>query len=180
MQPPSRPVEVPRFIIVMGVSGAGKTTVGQALSVALGWDFYDADHFHPPENVAKMTAGIPLNDNDRHPWLVALHDLIAGCLAKNHPGVLACSALKKRYRQTLYGHLPQVQLVYLRGDFTTILARMDRRSDHYMKPEMLRSQFADLEEPEDALVIDIRQDVPAIVQAILQAYGFTCSGNESS
>ena len=85
----------------MGVSGSGKTTVGLALAGRLGWDFYDADAFHPPENIAKMAAGIALDDGDRAPWLGTLHDLIASCLAHHTPGVLACSALKQRYRQTL-------------------------------------------------------------------------------
>jgi gluconokinase len=138
MQPTPQPVKPPRFFIVMGVSGAGKTTVGQALAAALGWDFYDADHFHPPENIARMSGGIPLSDIDRHPWLVALHDLISACLAEDRPGVLACSALKKRYRQALYAGFKQVQLVYLRGDYGTILERISERIDHYMRPEMLR------------------------------------------
>src|SRR5512142_511113 len=104
-----------RFIIVMGVSGSGKTSVGKALAEALGWNFYDADDFHPPENVAKMANGIPLNDSDRAPWLASLHDLIVSSLKADHPGVLACSALKERYRQQLLNSNPQVKFVYLKG-----------------------------------------------------------------
>ncbi len=157
-----------RFIIVMGVSGSGKTSVGEALAQELGWDFYDADDFHPPENVAKMANGIPLNDSDRAPWLASLHDLIDSSLKADHPGVLACSALKERYRQQLMDSNSQVQLVYLRGTYDLIWSRMSRRRDHYMKPHMLQSQFDTLEEPANALTVDISEPVNKIVQQILE------------
>ena len=151
----------------MGVSGSGKTTVGQAIASALGWDFYDADDFHPPENISKMENGIPLTDTDRAPWLAALHDLIESCLTRNRPGVLACSALKERYRQKLLEGNEGVRLIYLKGGYEQIWSRMAARKDHYMKPEMLKSQFDALEEPADALVIDISLSIDEIVQEIL-------------
>lgn len=156
-----------RFIIVMGVAGCGKTTVGKALAEHLGWDFYDADDFHPPENVARMASGIPLDDSDRAPWLTALHDLISGCLKQNRPGILACSALKERYRQRLLEGNDHVQLVYLKGSYELIWSRMAKRTDHYMKPQMLQSQFDALEEPSNALVVDISMSIDDLVQAIL-------------
>lgn len=157
-----------KFFIVMGVSGCGKTTVGTALANRLGWNFYDADDFHPPENVAKMSAGIPLNDDDRYPWLVALHDLIANSLVNEKSGVLACSALKENYREVLLKDNDNVQIVYLKGSFDLILSRMQARSGHYMKPEMLQSQFDALEEPVDALTISISCSIDEIVNHILK------------
>ncbi len=160
-----------RFIIVMGVSGCGKSTVGMHLAGALSWDFYDADDFHSPASVNKMASGIPLDDDDRLPWLQALHDLIARCLKERRPGVLACSALKQRYRDQLLAGNANTRLVYLRGDYETILRRMRQRKMHYMKPEMLRSQFDELEEPEDVLVVDACMGVEAITWTVLQAFG---------
>src|SRR5687767_10998711 len=146
-----------RFLIVMGVSGSGKTTVGEALASKLRWDFYDADDFHPPENITKMEQGIPLNDSDRAPWLASLHDLIESCLTRNRPGILACSALKERYRQALLEGNDAVQLIYLKGSYKLLWSRMSARTDHYMKPEMLQSQFDVLEEPTNALTVDVSQ-----------------------
>jgi len=158
-----------RFFIVMGVSGCGKTSVGEALAKKLGWDFYDADDFHPSENVAKMASGIPLNDADRAPWLATLHDLISSSLTQNHSGVLACSALKERYRQQLLDGNEGVQIVYLKGSYDLIWSRMEKRKNHYMKPHMLQSQFDALEEPTDALTVDISVSVDEIVQEILSS-----------
>jgi len=155
------------FLIVMGVSGCGKSSVAQALAARLGWDFYDADDFHPPENIAKMAAGIPLDDADRAPWLASLHAMIASCRQQDRPGVLACSALKERYRQTLCAGNQGVQIVYLKGSYELILARMAARSGHYMRPQMLQSQFAALEEPVDALTVDITLSVDEIVEKVL-------------
>lgn len=157
-----------RFFIIMGVSGCGKSAVGSALASKLGWDFYDADDFHPPANIAKMKAGIPLDDADRAPWLAALHGLIASCLKANRPGVLACSALKERYRRQLLAGNPNVQIVYLKGSYDLIWSRMAARAGHYMKPAMLQSQFDALEEPQDALVMGIAQPVDEIVGSILE------------
>jgi gluconokinase len=159
----------PCFLIVMGVSGSGKTAVGKALAAELGWEFYDADDFHPPENIAKMERGIPLNDDDRSPWLAVLHDLIASCLKASLPGVLACSALKESYRQMLLAGNPAVQIVYLKGSYDLILSRMSIRSGHYMKPALLQSQFAALEEPQNALTVDITLPVDKIVEKILSS-----------
>jgi gluconokinase len=156
----------PRFILVMGVSGCGKTSVGKALADKLGWAFYDADDFHPPENVAKMANGIPIDDADRAPWLAALHDLVSDSLRDERPGVLACSALKERYRQQLLGGNEGVLIVHLQGNFDLIWSRMEKRTDHYMKPHMLKSQFETLEEPAGALTMNIAMPVADIVQEI--------------
>lgn len=156
-----------RFFIVMGVSGSGKTSVGKSLAEHLGWDFYDADDFHLPENVAKMANGIPLNDADRASWLAALHELISSSLKENRPGVLACSALKERYRQQLLEENDSVRLIYLKGSYDLIRSRMSTREDHYMKPHMLQSQFDALEEPTNALTIDISMSVDDILQEII-------------
>jgi len=158
-----------RFFILMGVSGCGKSSVGEALAKELGWDFYDADDFHPPENVAKMASGTPLNDSDRAPWLATLHDLISSSLKADQPGVLACSALKERYRQQLLDGNQDAQIVYLKGSYDLIWSRMEKRKDHYMKPHMLQSQFDALEEPTDALTVDISVSVDEIVQEILSS-----------
>lgn len=158
----------PHFYIVMGVSGSGKTSVGKLLAGHLGWDFYDADDFHPAENLAKMANGIPLNDSDRHPWLRSLHDLISVNLQKNQPCVLACSALKESYRHQLLQGNSNVQLVYLKGSYDLIWSRMSARSNHYMKPRMLQSQFEVLEEPADALTIDITPSPEEIVREVLK------------
>lgn len=158
-----------RFFIIMGVSGSGKTSVGKTLAEHLGWMFYDADDFHPPANVAKMASGIPLDDSDRAPWLAALHDLISSSLKADRPGVLACSALKERYRQQLADGNEGVQIVYLKGSYDLIWSRMQQRTDHYMKPHMLQSQFATLEEPTNAIAIDIALPVDEIVVRILKS-----------
>lgn len=156
-----------RFWIVMGVSGSGKTSVGKSLADRLEWDFYDADDFHPPANVAKMANGIPLDDSDRVPWLAALHDLISSSLQADRPGVLACSALKERYRQQLTEDRDGVQVIYLKGSYDLIWSRMEKRTDHYMKPHMLRSQFEALEEPTASLTVDIAKPLDEIVQEII-------------
>ena len=157
-----------RFVVVMGVAGSGKTTVGRSLARHLGWDFYDADSFHPAENISKMANGIPLQDADRAPWLASLHALISTSVKDNQPAVLACSALKKSYRQKLLKGNEDVLVVYLKGSYDLIWSRISARQDHYMKPQMLQSQFEALEEPADALTIDISRSVDEIVQAIIK------------
>lgn len=157
-----------RFVIVMGVAGSGKTTVGEALAQHLGWNFYDADAFHPAENIAKMANGTPLDDADRAPWLAALHALISTSLRENRPAVLACSALKASYRQQLLTGDEEMQLVYLKGSYDLIWSRISRRKDHYMKPQMLQSQFESLEEPADALTFDVSLPVDEIVERIIK------------
>ena len=158
----------PRFFIVMGVSGTGKTSVGKSLAEHLGWDFYDADDFHPPTNISKMANGIPLDDSDRAPWLASLNELISSSLKADHPGVLACSALKERYRQQLMNGNEGVGLVYLKSSYDLIWSRMIVRKDHFMKPQMLQSQFDTLEEPANALTIDISGSVDEITREILK------------
>ena len=161
-------------IILMGVSGCGKTTVGKSFSKDTGWLFYDGDDFHPPENVAKMAAGLPLDDRDRLPWLKNLHQLIQDHLSNNLSVILACSALKKSYRDILQGDEGYpVKFVYLRGSFDLIYQRMTAREDHYMKPEMLRSQFAALEEPERALIVDAAEPVGEIITQIKNSLKFS-------
>lgn len=160
-------------ILVMGVSGSGKTTVGTMLAADLGWPYYDADDFHPPANVAKMARGEPLTDADRAPWLDALRRLIEAWLATGESAILGCSALKDTYRDRLLDDHPAVHVVYLKGDFATIQKRMSYRQGHFMKAAMLESQFAALEEPEGALVVDIRQTPEEIVAAIKRGLGMT-------
>jgi len=163
----------PRIIIVMGVSGSGKTEVGRALAATLGAGFYDADGFHPPENVAKMSAGTPLTDADRQPWFDRLdHDVIRPC-APGETRVLACSALKRAYRDRLRAARPgSVSFIHLVGDFDTIHDRMTARQGHFMRADMLRSQFATLEDPtltgeSDVLAVSIAPPVPEIVRQVI-------------
>jgi gluconokinase len=156
------------ILILMGVSGCGKTTVGKLLAARLGWAFYDGDDFHPRANKDKMARGVPLDDDDRAGWLAALADLIREELHKGKSAVLACSALKERYRQELCVDPDQVRLVYLKGSYQQILRRMASRSDHYMKPGMLQSQFEALEEPREALTVGIDATPQAIVAQVLQ------------
>jgi gluconokinase len=161
----------PTVIILMGVSGAGKTTIGRQLAEALGWEFLDGDAFHPPANVARMSRGEPLTDADRAPWLERLHELIAQRLDTEEPVVLAASALKRDYRRRLHAGHPRVAFVFLRGDHDLIQRRLNRRRDHYMPSALLQSQFAALEPPEDALTVDITQTPAAIVREIRAALG---------
>lgn len=161
------------FVVVMGVSGSGKNTVGELLAERLGCPFYDGDNFHPPANIAKMSAGIPLDDDDRRGWLEALADLIQRGLALDECGVLACSALKQKYRDVLQVDPQRVHFVYLKGTFDLIWARMAARRDHYMKAPMLRSQFAALEEPAHALTYDITPTPEQIADAILTDLGLS-------
>jgi len=151
----------------MGAAGSGKTTIGRQLAAGLGWNFADADEFHPPANVAKMSAFIPLDDTDRAPWLAAIRAYIERQLAEGRNAVVTCSALKERYRAVLLGVPGQVRLVYLKGTAEVLRSRISRREGHFMKPAMLDSQLAALEEPADALVIDIAQPPEQII-AILR------------
>ncbi len=155
----------------MGVSGSGKTTIGQALAERLGWPFYDGDDFHPPANIDKMARGIPLDDADRLPWLRAIHNFIVVCLRRNQSVIMACSALKQSYRERLSKNRPDIIFVYLRGDDELILRRMRARQDHFMKEELLKSQFEALEVPEAAIVVDIEAGVNRIVDRLLEKLG---------
>lgn len=149
----------------MGVSGSGKTTIGKELASELGWAFYDADDFHPAENVAKMSLGIPLDDSDREPWLKTLREIVVAGLNRKEGGVLACSALKASYRDQLLID-DRVSLIYLRGDPALIEERLRNRSGHFMKPGMLDSQLAALEEPECGFRVDIVLPTGEIVRKI--------------
>jgi carbohydrate kinase (thermoresistant glucokinase family) len=151
--------------VLMGVCGCGKTSVGRALSERIGWPFHDADDFHPAANVAKMAAGKPLNDDDRRPWLDRLSAEMAAINARGGDAVLACSALKQSYRDQLV-QAGDVRFVYLRGDEATIAPRLAARDGHYMPASLLASQFAALEEPRDATVVDIRASIAEQVATI--------------
>src|SRR5579885_1223536 len=157
-------------IILMGLAGSVKTTVWRELARELGWKFYDADDFHPRSNVEKMSRGVPLDDRDRAPWLKRLRELIESCLARDEDAVLACSALKKSYRRTLLVD-DSVKLVYLKGDRGLLLKRLGGRHGHFMKPEMLDSQLATLEEPRHALTVDINQTPAEIAAKIRERFG---------
>jgi gluconokinase len=140
-------------ILVMGVTGAGKTTVGTLLAQQLDWQFLDADDFHPPENIEKMKHGIPLTDADREPWLAAIHKALLDYAAKNQNVVLACSALKQKYREKLAAGL-DLRICYLKGSFEEISSHIEHRTGHFAGEAILAGQFADLEEPDDALVLN--------------------------
>jgi carbohydrate kinase (thermoresistant glucokinase family) len=158
------------IIVVMGVSGSGKTTIGRLLARELGWPFEEGDELHPPANVAKMKAGIPLDDNDRRPWLEAVADWIDRQRRAGAHGVITSSALKKAYRDRIVGSRPDVGLVYLRGGRDLIASRLARRHGHFMPPSLLDSQFATLEEPgpeEHAVIIDVEDAPEATVEEIL-------------
>jgi gluconokinase len=159
----------PAVLLVMGVSGAGKTVLGRALAAALGWDFADADDYHSPANVAKMRAGTPLTDDDRAPWLAALREEIGRRLASGRPLVLACSALKQTYRDMLQSDPVRVRLVFLDGPRELIAARLAARAGHYMPPALLDSQLAALEAPADAIRISIMDTTGEQVAAVRAA-----------
>lgn len=159
----------------MGVSGSGKTTIGQLLAESLGWEFHDADAFHSPENIAKMRRGIPLNDADRMPWLQDMQRAIAYGTARsaialwissNQNVVFACSALKASYRQFLLLDRECIQLVYLQGSFALIQQRLQARQNHFMTQKLLKSQFDALEEPDNALCVDVSQSPEVIVETL--------------
>lgn len=145
----------PRVVVLMGVCGVGKTTVGRALAEAIGGAFEEGDAFHPPANVAKMASGRPLDDADRAPWLAAMAAGIGAWLDRDRPTVLACSALKQAYRDVLGGGRAGVAFVHLTGDPALIARRMAARTDHYMPPTLLPSQLAILEPPADAVTVTI-------------------------
>jgi gluconokinase len=155
----------------MGVSGSGKSTIGAQLAERLGWRFFDADDFHPPANIAKMQAGIPLTDADRAPWLERLAILLREEIAAGRPPVLACSALRQRYRDVLLANAPGVALVYLRGDEVLIQSRLAARSGHFMPAALLRSQFDALEEPvgPGVLTLDLTLTPEQILDCIVKS-----------
>jgi len=157
------------IIILMGVSGSGKTTIGSLLAQDLGWPFYDGDDFHPQANIDKMRQGVPLIDADRDSWLTALRHHIDILLDNRQSAVLACSALKQAYRDRLGGDRPAVRFIYLKGDYALIRQRLQKRQGHFMPADLLKSQFATLEVPEDVLAIDISRTPEVIVNSIKRA-----------
>ena len=162
----------PLVLVIMGVTGVGKTTVGQALADALGWRFFDADDFHPEANVRKMHGGTPLDDDDRLPWLEALNRRIRQSLVQHEPAVLACSALKATYRGLLQrGNEEGVQFIFLEASPDVIERRLKDRTGHFMNPALLASQFETLEVPANALRIDAASTPEEIVAAIRAALG---------
>ena len=163
------PDGMPPILIVMGVSGCGKTTIGQLLSAKLGYSFVDADDFHSPANVRKMGAGDALTDEDRWPWLEIMAEKIRVNFRQEQPMVLACSALKKIYRQVLCVEHERVQFIYLKGDYDTISQRIQLRESHFMNSSLLQNQFAVLEEPDEAIVIDINRSPSDILVTIQQS-----------
>ncbi|XP_021036236.1 probable gluconokinase isoform X1 [Mus caroli] len=182
-------MEAPGVLLVMGVSGSGKSTVGALLASKLGWKFYDADDYHSEENRIKMATGVPLSDQDRIPWLCTLHDILLRDVALGQPVVLACSALKKTYRDILIQGGSDVPLksddsakellaggkllvVYLCGSFDVIYGRLLQRKGHFMPPELLQSQFGILEPPsapENFIQVSVDKGLPEIVAAVMEA-----------
>jgi gluconokinase len=157
-------------LVVMGVSGVGKTTLGRALAERLGWAFEEGDELHPPANIAKMKAGIPLTDADRAPWLDAVGEWIDHQLGAGRSGVITCSALKRAYRDRIANGRPQVSFVFIQLDQADVAARIASRKGHFMPPSLLASQFADLEPPgpdEPVIVVDGAAPIPAQVEAVV-------------
>ncbi|HLJ22140.1 MAG TPA: ribose-5-phosphate isomerase A, partial [Stellaceae bacterium] len=164
----------PPILVVMGVSGAGKTTIARELAARLGWSFEEGDSLHPESNVAKMHAGIPLTDADREPWLEAVAAWIDGQRAKRLPGIITCSALKRSYRDIIIGNRPEARLVYLRGSRSLIAERLAGRHGHFMPAGLLQSQIDTLEEPgpdEDPLTVDIGPSPDRVAQEIIRLLG---------
>lgn len=153
------------IILLMGAAGSGKTTVGKLLATQLSWEFADGDDFHPPANIAKMSRGIPLTDDDRLPWLKSIRSAMEQWLAQGRDVVVACSALKRSYRDLLGvdSNAKDIKLVYLKGAYDLLLERLHSRTGHYMKEQMLVSQLADLEEPKEAITIHISSSPEQIV-----------------
>jgi gluconokinase len=162
----------PMILVVMGVSGSGKTTIGTQLALALHWQFEDADWFHPTRNIDKMHAGMALTDEDRAPWLIAIADFIDEARVAGVRAVVTCSALKRRYRAVIVGNRPDVRLIYLKGDKELIARRIATRHEHFMPASLLQSQFDALEEPgpdEKAIAVSIAPRPREIVAQILEA-----------
>jgi gluconokinase len=163
------------IVVVMGVTGAGKTTIGRLLAQQLGWEFTDADSFHSPANVERIRQGIPLDDADRAPWLKSLRQAMEQWVAEGRNMVLACSALKKSYRHELYLG-SEVKFVYLKGSYDLIYQRLRARHGHFASEKILASQFAALEEPDDAVTVEIDQPAEAIVAEIRRGLGLDQDG----
>lgn len=160
-------------IVVMGATGSGKTTIGSLLAKRLGWEFTDADEFHSAANKAKMHTGIPLTDADRLPWLETIHQEIQKWLAQGRSVALACSALKQSYRDLLWRG-PEVHFVYLKGSYELIAERLRTRHGHFADEHILAGQFADLQEPTDAVTVDISPTPEKIVDEICRRLDLPC------
>ena len=172
----------PPILVIMGVSGTGKSTVARELAARLGWPFEEGDALHPEANVAKMHAGIPLTDADRQPWLERVAAWIDGQRAKKEPGIITCSALKRSYRQTIIGDRPEVRLVYLRGGRDLIAEHLAGRRGHFMPASLLQSQFDALEEPdpgEDPLTIDVGPPAGQVAEEIIRLLGTSAAVGQS-
>jgi gluconokinase len=159
------------IVVVMGVSGSGKSTVGRLLAKRLGWTFCEGDELHSAGNIEKMAMGISLTDEDRQPWLARIKKTIDTCSRTGCDAVVACSALRSRYRSFLTAGTTDIRFVYLKGGASLIRERMSSRESHYMKAGMLDSQLASLEEPDDAIVADIRRSPHDIVSHIARELG---------
>jgi gluconokinase len=160
------------IVIIMGTTGAGKTTIGTMLAKQLNWEFADADNFHPPASIEKMSRGIPLNDADRAPWLAAMRKAILKWIAAGKNVVLACSALKRAYRDELRPS-PEVKIIYLKGTYTLFAERIRHRRGHFAGEQILAGQFADLEEPDDAITVDAAESPDEIVAGIRKQLGLS-------
>jgi len=163
------PNNSPKAVILMGVAGSGKTAVGKGVAARLNWLFLDADDFHPAANIEKMKHGIPLNDQDRIPWLRALRDELRRLLAEGRSVILACSALKESYRKLLSDDVAPMSFVLLDVDQETIRERLQHRSAHFFPKELMNSQFAALEKPKDAIIIDARKSLDEVIDRVVQA-----------
>jgi len=158
------------IVILMGVSGVGKTTVGELLAARTGWAFYDADAYHPPANIEKMRNAVPLTDDDRWPWLDRLNALLRKAQQKGESAILGCSALKQRYRERLAQGVDEVRWIHLKGSFELIQTRLNLRKGHYMTAKLLESQFGALEPPTDALELDVGPDPAALADTIVRSF----------
>lgn len=157
-------------IILMGVSGSGKTTIGRLLADNLGWTFYDGDDYHPPSNIENLKKGIALTDAERWPWLATLKKIIENSIAKKEHTIIACSALRRSYREYLAGYSESVRFVYLKGEYDLVRQRLNRRKGHFMDENLLLSQFETMEEPQDAFIINISQPPETIVYKIKEEF----------
>jgi len=154
------------IVLVMGVSGSGKTTIGEALAKELGWKYLDADDYHPKSNIEKMAAGIPLDDADRWPWLDRINEKLNELQKQNQSAVVGCSALKAAYRKRLARGIKDFEVVHLKGDFKLIHSRIAKRKHRFMPPSLLRSQFDTLEPPRDAIEVDVSAPIAGSVKKI--------------